>query len=621
MMLIHEFLAFFSIIGYAAFLTSKKPRLSAFSSVLTISIIITILFLSGFVGLINETASILKIVGTGLFVWAAYQYKKKPHFARRSFAVFRGPILFLVFGLLWFVRTRGARVFGWDEFFWVCFSKVINLTSAYWDSHSAVLTSIQIRYLPGAPLWQSYFMAPGQYNEEGLFFAMGLLIFAGWSTLILMVRSLRRRLLVGYFTFFIFILFSPGITSLLLDQVIGVYFGIALIFCYYLERKRLSFMWLLPVLVSLLLFKEIALILLGTVLLVQATFILFRFSWKKALLFVLFCLCAVLPMKLWNEQLAKDPKIQTNVSSFNVKEAIDSIIFEKSETSQKIGSAFREALFTKKLFPVDIVAPSVRLFDTHFALTVFVLLVTFLGLKKLAWRPAQAALTTFSLAAGIVLYSLIILYFWSVVAAPIEGLQLMSYTRYFSSLFLGLILFSLFIITQILEKIPTLTKRWKVALGLFAIFTVTEPANWYGVKHSPKSIFKHSNSKLDRERVRASVEKVEALTPINARIWFLNQNSTGIELLIFRFEISPRTTNDFLHSLGKPYYKGDVWTVDLGPENIVQFSKDYGYLCINKGDEQLRTALTEVDPHMKTATFPGLFKIERDGDKVHFIQL
>ena len=48
----------------------------------------------------------------------------------------------------------------------------------YWDENSFINHEV-LRYLPGIPIWEVFFTGKGYFNEQALFFALGLFFLAG----------------------------------------------------------------------------------------------------------------------------------------------------------------------------------------------------------------------------------------------------------------------------------------------------------------------------------------------------------------------------------------------------------------------------------------------------------
>ena len=123
-------------------------------------------------------------------------------------------------------------------------------------------------------------------------------------------------------------------------------------------------------------------------------------------------------------------------------------------------------------------------------------------------------------------------------------------------------------------------------------------------------------------QARLDVEKVIPLVAryvkTDQKVYFIYQRSDGFEKYIFSYLALPIYSNWACPSLGKPYYKGDVWTCDLDLKEAI---KGYDYLAIGNGDDVFWEKNSESLAPGSLGARQGLYRIVVKGDSIELRQM
>ena len=118
-----------------------------------------------------------------------------------------------------------AAFYLYDEFsHWGIFLKEMLATDALWGSDSSAMV---LRYLPGAPLWQYFFLRFTAFSEGGAYFAQFCLLML---PILVLWQGVKWRQFYWLFAIFALVAFTManfghGFASLYVDHVLGAWFA------------------------------------------------------------------------------------------------------------------------------------------------------------------------------------------------------------------------------------------------------------------------------------------------------------------------------------------------------------------------------------------------------------
>lgn len=489
----------------------------------------------------------------------------------------------LIFSLAWFLLTIKAQILQWDDFSWGSFVKHLNLYGAYWTSRAAILPA-GLRYFPGISLWENFFLGHNHYFEQPIFFALGLICIASFYAL----RSPEASAKQTFYQFILFCApvswFTIGMGTIGTEVPLGFLLGIGIVSSFDIKKSSDLFV---PFIIALFLAitKETGLLLALLIILLVvirsireknffSTWTLFSLT---ALLFIFF------NYQLWQWHIGTDPQI-TPFNSGNISNAIQSDFTQLSTRSSETLSIFFKALYNKPIarsFLSRIPMPYFNYIKGFYIFWVLVIASVLFQIRK----KYEYIITFFW---GLIGYTSVLVVTFLYFFGEYEGKNLASYERYIGVYFLA---FSLVGIKIIFEEKLFLNKFFfKCLMILILIFppspSVIHPPSV--LKLIPQSLARKFKLKMDttRENVEQIRSKIELLTPIDSKVWFIWQNSQGREAMIVRYKIAPRKMNIGGWSVGEKYYDGDVWTSNTTPQDLAETFATVDYIALGFIDDR-----------------------------------
>lgn len=211
-----------------------------------------------------------------------------------------------------------------------------------------------------------------------------------------------------------------------------------------------------------------------------------------------------------------------------------------------------------------------------------------------------------------VIYQFFLLFLYMFFFGEYEGIRSAALVRYSGSFFLG---WSILVVILILKYLS----RFRFSQLLVAV-TV-----FCSVLVAPSALAREvSGEYTDASKlpVRLIVEKLVPATlsqiPDNGKIYYVYQGSNGYEKYIYSYLVLPRVTNWSCPSIGKPLYKGDVWTCDIPLSRAIQ---GYDYLVIGRADKKFWEDNSRFLAKGSRPTQSGIFKIYKKGRELTLTRL
>ena len=136
------------------------------------------------------------------------------------------------------------------------FTKAIKLSNAFYGPADAVN---HVRYPPGSPLFQYFFMTFSHFSECALYFANGLIFLAAISVMVDLAERKTWLLILSFISSFLLMstFFGTSFISIINDPISGVLFSVGLVLASFHKGKPHQVLAvLLPILLVLPLIKE-----------------------------------------------------------------------------------------------------------------------------------------------------------------------------------------------------------------------------------------------------------------------------------------------------------------------------------------------------------------------------
>jgi hypothetical protein len=542
-------------------LDQKLPlSLKRYSFILSISLISLLLYYFTFQIGFFHAQHIIYFAGAAILIWDCLKSK-----LRNLTRFLLGNKVFCIGSLLLLASTLRGEFSQWDEFSWGAFAKHINYFGTYWNADSAILPQ-HMRYMPGLSLWENFFLSQGQFSEGPVYFSLALIFLCGLIALWPKIPSWLNILVTLLLFLSTTTWFSTGLTTIYVDATMGLLMGLIILAIDDVEHPR-DFWVPVSLILFLALTKESGLILALICFFMMTVKSLRQKNFNKSGLSMLVGGIAALYLNyfFWKLYLQANPGMGA-FDSATILQKIEADLLQMTSTTHDTLINSGKALLSRSL-PYTI-SQSLNFIGSWVFWTVLFLLL-FVTVKK-----KYEILLTFLI--GLCGYTLFLIFAYLYFFTGYQQQILVSFERYLGVFFMA---FSLIAIRFIVEG--NLYKSKKIFFPLLALLLIYRPT---------PSIFLPINVRRDvgglRKDLRPLIAKIENLTPPNAKVWFVWQNSNGLEAMIVRYEIMPRHMNPGDWSLGDPYYPGDIWTFKMSLTDFEEASKNYDYLVLGKTDTQ-----------------------------------
>jgi hypothetical protein len=508
-------------------------------------------------------------------------------------------IFFILLCLGLYIWVKNAMLYGWDEFFWGQLAKFIHKNGSFWVSNSAVLP-ISSQYPPGAPIIQNIFMPFGNFNETAIFYA-NIFPFLCLLTLVTGLINKKKTKIKSKIFKIITVVLGTLCLSLYFglnypcygntDFTLEIIFTAGLLIVFFLPTKLRNIYLILPILSLLILLKPVGFLLaLATITISFLRYLIelrqkkkkILTTWKSLLLILIFTALAFSPYFIWNEYVKKENLIVMSASTTNWELLNDAFITKNSERYKKTWANFYKDSITRPFNNTN--QPSffpkwLKIQDTLVnwivALIVSFVLIIYLK-KKNKEKIFKDTISYLVLFGGLFGWILFYMFMWLIVFGEYEGTVLASYERYLSVFLMAIAV--LFFIT-IIQKIKSI----KMIIILF--FTIILASIYY--RSSIFTMIKRPIKNFDPKRNEITVLANDVKNTIKSgnQIYYIHQNSNGLETMIFRYEMSPNNRVQYWGwSLGDKYIKTNVWKVVTSIEQLESTLVEYDYIVLGKID-------------------------------------
>lgn len=261
-----------NLLGFSLFFSIYCPI--SLTYFFTSSLIVSLLYLSGWANLIHTTSISLFFVGFFLLLLFFILQKQSLH-RLKQFLLHPATIFFIFMYVLMAYVFKHATLINWDEFaFWGPFAKHYFLTHRFILSNDYLDNS---GYPPASSLFQYYFTSHMGFSEYVLYLAHGTFFISGLAVLFhsLNLKKWLACLLTLLTVYFItFIPNDNGFHSLYVDSALGITSAALLLSYYYIVTANSRFFFfLIPGFIMLPLIQDtggpLALLLIGIILIDQ----------------------------------------------------------------------------------------------------------------------------------------------------------------------------------------------------------------------------------------------------------------------------------------------------------------------------------------------------------------
>jgi hypothetical protein len=603
---------FISSIGYINFL-SQRQTIGFYKAPFVFCCFISLfIFIFALFDMLSFGAYLAIAIGGILFFLKFTSYFKKSTYKNISFISL---IIIVPFVLFFISIPNDFNFLLWDEFsFWASSAKIIFETNSLFKENSPIFLK---SYPPIQQLFQYYITKFTFWSEKNVLYAQTFWVL---SSLLCVAGSFCKKPLNIALTFIIscsfLYFFNYSYSTIYSDPLLGVCFAACVALACDQRGKLDSVIIFFVAMAALVLIKEIAVFLaLVCVSIFMVSYGLSHHNDAKTKINRIISTASIALIGL--------------ASTFGFLKAW-ALYVEKIHATRDIvipnWIAFTEPVlnkrfllitdeFVNRLFKSNFMSVSDRVSGYSPSVIFLLVCLLFLSVAIIFFSPRverlKLSLIQVILFGGAFCYAGVLLFSYMVFFTEYEGIRLASFERYFSSYVLALIVLLFALFARLIES---LAFRYLVAIQIsFAvlIFCVVPPLFFKDMRLI--------QSDAEAYRIRQASEllasKVKQYIKPDEKVYFVAQNSNGLERTMFYYAMLPFTSSmSWCWSLGKKYFEGDVWSCDV---NLTSLLDGYSYLAVYRGDEQLWLSAKELFDSTETKNAsPSLFKINRTDGKI-----
>ena len=564
-----------SLIGLSLFLAFALKIRTELTIFVSVSGVITIVFFFGLLGLLVPALWVTWTFGVVLGLIALYRIVR----VKDTGHLTPGLLFFIFACCAHYLLTRNGAFRQWDEFsHWGTIIKQISEVGSLYRNQNLYFQD----YPPGVAIFADFMQMPGPFTEANALFAGGVIVLAGATALTTGIdwkRFYLAPIILGIVYFCSFI-FGKGLATVLIDYILGSFFG-AILALYIFESRiaptRAVVLCLAPI-SSLVLLKAA-----GTGLAFAASVLIAtdqiivrkRASFSKeaygGLLIVAPFIAVFATQGAWRfiMHLAGYPN---RAASFDGLLPLR-ILFDPQLDPEKSAILWT---FIRALEGTVPVVPSGH------GLPVVLLLISTLMVLAIVGARASEGYSRI-LASAIVIYLGLAFYLYGLLAAYMtsiadyEAKQILSFDRFVSVYLAGMVppvvaLMRLYIRDGILGLVLS------AALGVCILVAPTESIRYFRKGSWPITD--------ERRALVARVQPAIAKIPHGAKVYVIWQNSNGLEFWQVRYELGSRPVNQFCWSISVARDDADMYKCTISPAKLRDELKNYQYLLVANGDDK-----------------------------------
>jgi hypothetical protein len=501
----------------------------------------------------------------------------------------------------------------WDEFsFWLSSAKFIFETNALFDESSPIYVK---SYPPIQQLFQYYVTSMTSWSEKHVLYAQTFWVLSALLCVCgCLIRSGTNIALCFLLSTSALYLFSYSFSTIYSDPLLGAAFA-ACVALAWNQRNRINTSVTFFIAVgALILIKEIAILLAGI------SVVIFTISmWdghrtqkdvshagrQMIVTITLGLMSLFVVLKSWSWYVA-----QINATREHTIPSLADFLHGPLHT--RLTATTAEFLLRIKKSGYIVFSDSSIVAGP--SILVVVILLTIASIVLISIRSdtsrTKRALTLLVLWGGACAYTAALFVSYLVVFTEYEGVRLASFERYLSSYMLAwLLIICSLCVAAIARRTIIGCMLSLLGVGCCALYFLPK-----AFTDELKSIESTGPVFQLRQDLEAYAGRVKASMNKDQRVYFIAQNSNGLERVIFYYAMLPyKSSMSWCWSVGAKYFDGDVWTCDV---KLASLLKDYDHLAVYRGDQKL---IDSADKLLDGVTFskgPQTFTIKKDKNGV-----
>lgn len=613
-----------SSLGYVKYIAEKLKLGLGAAPFVYCSFVAVVLCFFGIVDQLVLGTWVVTTIGVGLLIYGLVSSPKR-YFDFARPAVF---VLVVLSTVCWFYLAidENFKFLLWDEFsFWAASTRLIYTTDSLFKENSPIFFK---SYPPIQQLFQYYVLQFFSWSEKNALFAQDIWLLSGALCIASLPKASTLTKISLYFSVVTLVYaFGYSFSSLYSDALLGMCFVAALSLAVK-EAQRLAVWFALAIsLCVLILLKEIGILLALVVIFVYTANVCWAqpgqgqavnhgfmriFNGLRAHALKIFSLVAVIigVMKSW----------AWYVKSIEATRAIviPSLDQWRDGPFQKRLSTTSDE-FLRRMIETDYESLSIPFSHWHPTILMIVIVLS-VGSVLVVYRAQQRqrVLCVFTMGAlflGFWGYAAALVLSYLIVFTEYEGIRLASFERYLSTYLLA---WASFVFVKLFDNSDRLGRNRNAQIAALCLIVLTLTTSGQFLKEL-SGIKAGGPAYQLRTELEAFAEKIKRQIEPNQKIYFIVQNSNGIERVMFYYAMLPNTVSmSWCWSLGDKYFEGDVWTCNQNLNGLVD---DYDYLALYRGDDQFWAKNQSFFDRTSVGGTQGLYKITRQNGQVQLTRV
>lgn len=573
-----------------------------------IFVIILILYLFAMVGLLEIGVYTVTTIGLISTIFCFYNiYRNRKIFIENVLTP--GFVIFTILFIIAWWAQRGRMLTSWDEFsHWGTVVKNMYIFDTL-GNHPEATTTFR-GYPPATALFEYFWVKlSGYFSEGNLYRAMNILYFSLMMPIFINVKHKNFSKIVIRVVFILILplaFFQDFYTNIMVDAILGVMFANVLITYYANKLCTFKIINISLTLFVLTLTKSPGFGLAIIAILVIAIDLLFAKreelklyinsgtkinTLKRIVLILCPIFAAIISKKSWALYL----KITKTNVAWNTSEVglqnfkalfTGNALHYQFVTINNFFNAITELFLTNYILKLSLMGWIVVL------IAISTILITFVCNEEEKGRYKLGVIIVF-VGGVIYTFSLLILYVFTY--SQYEATNLASYSRYTSTYLLGVLIF---LVVTICLKEKDYDTKFKQSCTIFILLFFLLIINVTPVISNTILAPYNIKKTIEKRRPYAPITKINGLlNPKTDKVYIISAATNGYDYWLSRYNITPIKTNLKLESwsLGKPYYKGDIWTKDISAKEWAEKLKnEYTYVYIFKTNDGFNKTYGEI---------------------------
>jgi len=530
-----------------------------------------------------------------------YTYSIKKNY---KFSKYEIVFIFLIIFTILFLSTKSLKFYLWDEFsHWGIFVKELYLKNILPIKNFCTGGP---QYIPGISLFGYFFLKNLGYNEGYVYFAY--LFFLLTEIITFIGRSQKKIFLYLclFIAIIVFLFYLPiYFISLYADAAIGLLFGAGLIIGLNVKSDDENKIILFFIFCGLQLIKTWGLILAAILLLMKLHSVFFvknnktNKKMKNVLVYLIcFCISVIIIQVPWLIHVNKISSEYIGSAIFNIGEWEKSLDIVTEINKKDFFSGFINIFINGR--------QNFGLEENLAPLKIGILLLTIGIFSSNTKKDLQINIMLFLL----YLFDVVLLFFvYLFYFSKYEAINYASFERYLSEFILGWFLFQVSKLAEGEFKINKGNIYSVIKYILFISLIVLCLISNIRI-HLPSR-----NLIGEREDIKYFIEKYDDYLLVQEeplKIFHIEQDSNGFSHHILRYELCPNLVQYWGWSVGEPYNKKDIFTVNYSVDELRNnLISNFDYVLITEADLKLVEKYKTVFPGIKSSG-DQLFIINED---------